>query len=723
VEIYNTSGDTVSLNGWSFVYDGKPVVLPDSLLPPDGYAVLFQSGQEVHVENGGIAIPVTMFPALNNDGQAVKLVNSAGLTIDAADYAAAKAARSWERDNAGNWYLSLDPRGGTPGAANSEPDTFQPGDVLINEIMADPVGLTAFPETEYVEIYNISGDTVSLNGWSFVYDGKPVVLPDSLLPPDGYAVLFRSDREIQIDGSGVAIPLTAFPSALANTGKTIKLINSAGVVIDSTDYAAAKAARSWERDAAGDWYLSNDPRGGTPGTVNSSKDIPVIPIPDVSQPGDVWINEIMADPSGLTAFPETEYVEIYNASGDTVSLSGWSFVYDGRAVALPDSLLPDGAYAVLFRSGREIYVESGGIAIPVETFPSALANTGKTLQLVNSAGVVIDVANYAEAPEACAWERDGEGGWYLSNDIRGGTPGAVNSPRYIPARPDENGDVPAEDWIIYEKDLVFNEILPEPFPGGSEYIELYNRSGRTLRVIGLSVATRGGNGELRTRYALSSITEPVPPGAYVVLTGNREGVLSVYSTSLPETLDELKLPELSNTGADLVLCRTKDGVIIDEISYSSQWHNDAIKNPKGVSLERIQPEADTQDASNWTSAIAAVGYGTPGCRNSQYGVPDGSASVSVLPPRYVPETDDYVIEFRADKTGYRLKMEIFSPNGKKLARISNNQLFGQESELRWDGYGLDGNRLPPDIYVFYAECYHPDGQRKVFKKAFLLKAR
>ncbi|MDR2764774.1 MAG: lamin tail domain-containing protein, partial [Tannerella sp.] len=424
-------------------------------------------------------------------------------------------------------------------------------------------------------------------------------------------------------------------------------------------------------------------------------------------------------------FPETEYIEIYNASGNLISLKGWSFVYDGRAVALPDSLLPPDSYAVLFRSGREIHVDTGGIAIPVATFPAALANDGKTLQLLNSAGVIMDVADYAEAAEPYSWERDSAGDWYLSNDIRGGTPGTVNSLRYIPGRPDENGKVPAEDWIIYEKDFIFNEILPEPFPGGSEYIELYNRSGRTLRMIGLSVATRGADGELRTRYALSSITEPLPPGACVVLTGNREGVLSFYSTSVPEAIHALKLPELSNAGADLVLCRTKDRIVIDEISYSSKWHNDAIRNPKGVSLERIQPEADTQDASNWTSATAAAGYGTPGCRNSQYSdsAPDKDKSVSLLPPRYVPETDEYVITYRADKAGYRLKMEVFSTEGRKLAEISNNQLSGQECEFRWDGYGRDGNRLPPDVYIFYAECYHPDGQRIVFKKAFLTKSR
>jgi hypothetical protein len=93
-------------------------------------------------------------------------------------------------------------------------------------------------------------------------------------------------------------------------------------------------------------------------------------------PGEALISEVMANPVGLTVFPETEYVEIYNASTDSLSLDGWSFVYDGKASLLPDTLLPPGAYAVLFREGRAIFVADSGIIVPVSAFPSALANTG-----------------------------------------------------------------------------------------------------------------------------------------------------------------------------------------------------------------------------------------------------------------------------------------------------------------------------------------------------------
>jgi hypothetical protein len=457
-------------------------------------------------------------------------------------------------------------------------------------------------------------------------------------------------------------------------------------------------------------------RGGTPGAVNSPATLP-----DPSQPGDVVINEIMANPTGLTAFPETEYVELFNTAGKAVSLGGWSFVYDGRAAALPDTLLPPGAYAVLFREGREIVTADGGQALPVSAFPALLANDGKSVKLVNSAGVTIDTAVYAAATAACSWERSGENRWHLSNDPRGGTPGAANSPERLPARPEGSGVLPDDDRIVYEGDVIFNEILAEPFPGGSEYIELCNRSGRTLRLSLLSIATRRTDGALRTLYPLASLTESLTPNGYMALTGRRDGVLNFYTSALPDAICEVKLPELANSGASLVLCRTRDSIVIDEAAYTPGWHDGAIKNVRGVSLERIRTDAPTQDATNWTSATSVAGYGTPGGRNSQTAA-SGEANPNRLDrPEYVPERDEYVIPFRFDRAGYRVRIDVYMPEGRKVAEIANNRLVGQEGEIRWDGRGLSGDRLPPDVYVFHVEYYHPEGQRNFFKKAFIVR--
>jgi hypothetical protein len=677
------------------------------------------SDLNIFIESGGLDLPIATFPSsLANTGKTLKIINSAGITIDSIAYANAKPACAWERDDEGNFYLSTDSRGGTPGAVNSPktsplpPDNSNPGDVVINEVMANPAGLTAFPETEYVEIFNASETAVSLVGWTFVYDNTSVALPDTTLLAGSYAVLYRAGRNIFVESGGLDLPVATFPSSLANTGKTLKIINSAGTTIDSITYATAKPACSWERDDEGNFYLSTDSRGGTPGAVNSPKTTPPPPAePDNSTPGDVVINEVMANPVGLTALPETEYVELYNASETSISLNNWLFVYDNTSVSLPDTTLLAGSFAVLYRAGRNIFIESGGLNLPIATFPSSLANTGKTLKIINSVGVTIDSIAYATAKPACAWERDDEGNFYLSTDPGGGTPGAVNSPKNHSQRPEQN-------CPVFERELVFNEILLDPFEGGSEYIELYNRSGQTLFVFDLFIATRKSDGTLNTRYPLSSIADPVPPGGYIVLTNSETGVSDFYITSGEQTIYEMRLPILNNTGSTLVLLSANDETIIDEVSYSSKWHDVFMKNTKGVALERINPDAATQDATNWMSAISLVGYGTPGYQNSQFSQTETPLSLSI--PEYISSTKEYRIEYQANQPGYRCHIQVFNLNGGKVADIANNQLMGMSGYIYWDGNGLNGSRLHTGIYIFFAEIYHPNGQYKSVKKPFLV---
>ena len=88
------------------------------------------------------------------------------------------------------------------------PDTpsFPAGSIRINEVMADPKGQKAFPETEYVELYNTTDKAIELNGWSFLYGSKPTVLTALLLDADGYVVLYRSGRDIHIDDAGLDLP-------------------------------------------------------------------------------------------------------------------------------------------------------------------------------------------------------------------------------------------------------------------------------------------------------------------------------------------------------------------------------------------------------------------------------------------------------------------------------------------------------------------------------------
>lgn len=243
----------------------------------------------------------------------------------------------------------------------------------------------------------------------------------------------------------------------------------------------------------------------TPETPEEQPEAPIESYPEKA----IRINEVMADPKGLTALPETEYIELYNTSDSSIDLSSWELHYGNNSVALTGIEIQAHEWAVLYRSGREIEVGSG-LACPLDKFPSALANTGKELSLYDGSGKQIDQYTYPKAKPACSWEYSEEG-WHLSTDPRGGTPGEANSEaKENEEEPEEEPDEPEEETNPEPEipealqpqpgDIIFNELLPEPFVDGSEYIELYNRSKQELSLKDVCISTRKSDGSLNTRY-------------------------------------------------------------------------------------------------------------------------------------------------------------------------------------------------------------------------------
>ncbi|WP_455786461.1 lamin tail domain-containing protein [Parabacteroides goldsteinii] len=461
-----------------------------------------------------------------------------------------------------------------------------------------------------------------------------------------------------------------------------------------------------------------------------------------AESGSILINEIMADPKGLEELPETEYVELYNTTENVLVLTDWQFSYGGKAKPMTTFEIPAKGYAVLYRSGRDIVADPSAVKVPLDNFPSALANTGKLLQLFDGDNNLIDEVTYEKATPAKSWERSSSG-WHLSSDPRGGTPGSVNSSGKGEEKPNEpdkpvtpddpdEPDIPDDpslsDITVEPGEFVFNELLPNPFAGGSEYIELYNRSDRALPVSGLSVAVRKADGTLSTRYPLSSVTATIESDGYVLLTKNLEGVTDFYTIQFPSSLFEVpKLPILANTSSTLVLFRSKDGTVIDEVSYTSKWHASSIKDQKGVSLERIDPDAGTQSPSNWTSASATVGYGTPGYPNSQSDIslPDDPDTpdepTGIKTPQWDESAGHYTISYYLDQPGYNCRAFVFNIAGQRVAQIANHELLGLTGKLTWDGYALSGKQLRTGVYIFYAELYHTSGTVKRYKQVFLVR--
>ena len=161
----------------------------------------------------------------------------------------------------------------------------------------------------------------------------------------------------------------------------------------------------------------------------------------------VIINEISYNPpeSGNDSL---EYIELYNAGGAAVNLSGWHFT-GGVADTLPDADLQPGEYFVTAINAQAM---SNVFGISVHQWSSgALNNTGEVIILVDAAANVIDSVRYADS-DPWPVEADGMGpslelrdplldndlgeNWQISGGATGiiingkevsGTPGAENS--------------------------------------------------------------------------------------------------------------------------------------------------------------------------------------------------------------------------------------------------------------------------------------------------------
>lgn len=302
----------------------------------------------------------------------------------------------------------------------------------------------------------------------------------------------------------------------------------------------------------------------------------------------------------------------------------------------------------------------------------------------------------------------------------GGTAEATGSFDFIFS--EEEPPLPPGEVItdIHAGDVVINEILFDPFAGGSEYMELYNRTTSAFDVSQLAFATRKEDGTLRTAYPLSGVTQPLLPGGYLVFTKQKAGVLPFYTILSPETICEVsKLPVLSNQSATLVLFDVREEEVVDEVSYSSKWHAVLAGETKGVSLERLSPDRESQDAANWTSAAANAGYGTPGYKNSQSETADGGEPKKIRIGSPVKEKEGYTVAYTFDQAGYLCKSVIYDTQGRAVAEVGSGESLGTEGILSWNGKRKDGKPLRPGLYIWYADFIHPSGKAKRYKETFV----
>lgn len=512
IEIFNKGVDAVNLEGWKFFEANTNHGLTisasstgqDWLVESGEYAIIAQNDTKLFSSDcSGYTAPFgTVFDSswgtLNESGEEIGLKDSANTVIEQFSYVAAGEHSLERRDVQINEYTAANwtehPTLNTFGAANSitSVETTAPivtstppviAELKINEFVADP----AEGEREWIEVYNGTTSSVSLVDW-FIHDGVGIIAsPTGTIEATGFFVIEVSSR-------------------LNNAGDTIRLVYG-GTNVDVVSYGNwddgnlgdnvsvsargnSTARRTGGSDTDNDSSDWNETTTLTKGSANQvTAPTPAVSLSPTSPPaasgsalptyrvGDVVINELRNDPGD----DEDEFVELFNKSGSTISLVGWSLEDGSEAKTLLDGTIqPQGFFVVSEPKGK--LNNSGDIVILRDP-------TGREIDRVVyggwNDGQVSDNAPLAENGASLARDADGVDTNNDGNDFSvtiNVTKGSKNS---IVA------DSMQSTVRTVGTTIVLNELLPNPEGSDEfgEFIELKNTSSSTVDLKGWKITT------------------------------------------------------------------------------------------------------------------------------------------------------------------------------------------------------------------------------------------
>jgi hypothetical protein len=385
------------------------------------------------------------------------------------------------------------------------------GSIIINEIMYDP----EIGESEWIELKNISLETINLKNWSLsdilATPTKSVITNDDFfLPPGGLFIAARDTIFCFSHPELNSITKIVKYGILGNTEDGIIVFDFRDGIIDSLRYNSSwghKKGYSIERilqtkssNDSSNWTLSLSGEKSTPGKDNS-----VTGIPDGKR-NDMVINEIMYDP----LVDNNEFVEFLNLKKESVNIGGWSIEdQHNNRYKLSDSnfVIPPNTYFLMAADSTVIcgYHLSNYIYKNVLNESSLGLTTEELVLLKDLKGNVIDSVYYSDkwnnknftSTKGRSLEKinpflsgTDKYNWNTCVDPKGATPGAKNSIYTFnskntsslsvapnPFSPDNDG---FEDYAI------INYSLKIPF--SQVNIKIYDSRGRLVRILANNIA-------------------------------------------------------------------------------------------------------------------------------------------------------------------------------------------------------------------------------------------
>jgi hypothetical protein len=267
--------------------------------------------------------------------------------------------------------------------------------LLINELLPDPEGSDS--DNEWVEIKNPSDREAILDGWT-LDDGeggsKPYKLDGKKVAPESFLVISSKD-------SGIA---------LNNDKDDVRLFSYEGIIIDQAHYDKTETGKAVARKSDNTWTVSSLL---TPGEENKFPTAPMQPTTteqsnttanasatqavqttqtttfkdgDISD--EIEITEVLPNPAGQDK--NNEWIELHNASDETVNLGNWKIQTQGKTFVIPDSfsLAPGEYFSFTYKDLR-----------------LTLKNSKNEINLIDPEGSTLDTINYNDAPEGVSFAK------------------------------------------------------------------------------------------------------------------------------------------------------------------------------------------------------------------------------------------------------------------------------------------------------------------------------
>lgn len=625
VEIYNAGSTSVDLDGL-ILTDGDDIDTlqafgtSSTTLAAGEYAVVVDPDYASdYTIDSGVALLTTGDTTVGNGlttSDDVTLYESDGTTIistfsypsDPGDGVSMEMYNLDNGDTGGNWRASQCTDGSSPGAGNCFPESGDPADLVITEIMANASDESS---GEYVELYNGGSSEIDLAGLVIsdgdssdtlvAYSSGSTLLAagqHALIIDGGYAYDYVLPTDVVLMSAGTTIGngmSTSDPITLFNTDGTTTIDSFSspsdpgdGNSIERIDYALGDSSSNW---AAASTYCTH---GRSPARLNGAAG-------GVCDP--IIITEVMANAGDEDT---GEFIELYNFGSDTVDLAGLMFT-DGdaddtlQAYDSGSTLLVPGAYAVIVDAEFDNDFTIDSAAIVLTTGDTTLGNSlsvSDEVVLYEADGVTpIDSFQYPSNPgNAVSIERveywgrlDDSDNWEASTCASGSSPGLVNC---------VTGASTAAAESSY--DVVITEIMSNADSESTgEFVEMYNNG--TTDIDLLYWVIYDGDA-VDTILGFSDPFDTVlAAGQYaIILDADYAGDYStIPSDALILTTDDSTIGSGLATSDPVYIFEDNAISLVDSFSYPENPGN-------AVSVER--QDVNTGDVeTNWDASVCSSG--------------------------------------------------------------------------------------------------------------------